>query len=88
MIYLVLFMLSVEKFNDEELLQVGRVKVWQKHYRIGHSWEQESLQPDRDEELMRLSILEWVKRNPRNAYGASLSVKLCFLAWKQRDKLF
>ena len=27
---------------------------------------------------MRLSILEWVKRNPRNAYGASLSVNYVF----------
>lgn len=66
-----------KKFNDEELLQVGRegmAKALPDWAFLGAR----ASQPDRDEELMRLSILEWVKCNPRNAYGASLSVNYVF----------
>ena len=64
-----------ERFNDDKLLQLGRegkAKAdlsWAFLGASGHS---------KDKELMRLSILEWAKDNPQNAYGASRTENYAF----------
>jgi len=61
-----------KKFKDDELHQLGR----EGKAKADPSWAflAANARDDKDEELMRLSVLEWVKRDPKRTYDASQSV--------------
>ena len=65
-----------KRFNDDELLQLGR----EGEAKAVPSWAflRANARDDKDEELMRLSVLEWVKVDPKSVYGASQSVNYAF----------